>query len=248
MNAGRHFGILRSTNPQTKESAKNMRYILAFSLLLAGCWTFNESEYPETAVSAAPAGTNVAVAVTGFSASLTEYATVHEYHTVYVPAYGGRRWARGGYFETVPTVAYVPQHRATDAFQRRARDEFEKAGFMVGAGTPDWTVDVEFAGPIVTDGDMAKQVAWLVCTVFFCDWQTATWTAKLRIRDNRTGRLAFHRDYSQRYETNVFGLVPLFSISACRDTSPERMQAWCLAALTDRAVADASAFLSGGGR
>ena len=222
--------------------------ILLLAFLLAGCWTFNETAYPETAVTAAPAGTNVAVAVTGFSATLTEYAAVHEYRTIYVPGYVGRRWARPGYFETVPAVAYVPQLRATDMFQRRARDEFEKAGYAVGAGTPDWTVDVEFAGPIVTDGEMAKQLAWMVCTVFFCDWQANTWTAKLRVRDNKTGRLAFHRDYSQRYETNVFGLIPLFGISACRDTTPERMQAWCLSALTDRAVADATAFISRGGR
>ena len=84
----------------------------------------------------------------------------------------------------------------------------------------------------------------MLCTLFFCDYSAASWTAKLRIRDNRTGRLAFHGDYVQRYETKVFGLIPLFGISSCDETSYSYMQGWCLSALTDRAVADSTAFLS----
>ena len=217
---------------------------LAF--LLAGCWTFNETPYPAVEISAAPVGTNVTIAVTGFAATLTDYAAVHEFHTVYVPGYVGRRYYRPGYFETVPTVAYIPQSRPTDMFLRRAKDEFEQAGFSVGASVPDLTVDVEFSGPIVTTGDSMKQLGWMLCTVFFCDYNTAVWTAKLRVRDNRTGRLVFHHDYAQRYETNVFGLIPLFGISACPDSSTSYIQSWCLGALTDQAVADASAYLAGG--
>lgn len=224
------------------------RAACALSLVVAmcsGCWTFNESPYPEVEISAAPAETNLTVAVTGFAATLTEYAAVHEFRTVYVPGYVGRHHYHPGYVETIPTVAYVPQAHATDTFLRRARDEFEKAGFSVGAGVPDWTVDVEFTGPIVTNDDTMKQLAWMVCTVFFCDYEASAWTAKLRVRDNRTGKLVFHHDYAQRYETNVFGLLPLFGISACRNTSSAFMQTWCLSALTDRAVADAAAYLAG---
>ena len=217
--------------------------LLAF--LGAGCWTFNETPYPEVETAEAPAGTNVTVAVTGFASTLTDYAMVHEFHTVYVPGYVGRRHYRPGYWETVPTVSYVPQARQTDMFQRRAKDEFEKAGFSVGATVPDWTVDVEFSGPVVTNGDTMKQLGWMLCTAFFCDYNAATWTAKLRVRDNRTGRLAFHRDYAQRYETNSFGLIPLFGISSCPNTSQSYIQGWCLGALTDQAVADATAFLAG---
>ena len=217
----------------------------AAAMALAGCWTFNETPFPVAEISQAPAGTNVTVAVTGFAATLTDYAAVHEFHTVYVPGYVGRHHYRPGYYETVPTVAYIPQTHATDMFQRRAKDEFEKAGFSVGAAVPDWTVDVEFAGPIVTTGDSVKQFGWMLFTAFFCDYSTATWTARLRVRDNRTGRLVFHRDYAQRYETNAFGLIPLFGISACPDTSMAYIQSWCLGALTDQAVADASAHLAG---
>ena len=76
-------------------------------------------------------------------------------------------------------------------------------------GFPDWTVDVTFAGPVVTSGDSACEAAWMLCTLFFCDYSASSWTAKLRVRDNHTGRLAFHCDYVQRYETKVFGLIPV---------------------------------------
>ena len=42
----------------------------------------------------------------------------------------------------------------------------------------------------------------------------------------------------------LFGLIPIFSISACDATRSATMQSWCLAALTDRVVADVAAFLN----
>ena len=210
-------------------------------LLSSGCWTFNETAYPSVTVAAAPAGTNVTLGVNGFAAMLTEYAVYQEFRTVYVPGHCGRRYVCPGSFETVPAVAYVPQTRQTDAYLRRAKDAFERAGFSVGATTPDWTVDVAFAGPVGTDADTFRQLAWEVGTLFLCDYAAASWTAQLRVRDNRTGRLVYHNDYVQRYETNVVGLIPLFSISAASETSFAFMQNWCLSALTDRIVADVAA-------
>ena len=96
----------------------------------------------------------------------------------------------------------------------------------------------------LVNGDAALEAAWMVFSAFFLDYTAVSWTAQLRVRDNRTGRLVFHNDYEQRYETKVFGLIPLFSITSCDETTQSYMQGWCLSALTDRAVADASAFLS----
>jgi hypothetical protein len=215
------------------------------SLALAGCWTFNETAYPEVAVTqAAGASTNITLTVAGFEAVLTEYEAVHGYSTVYVPGYHSRRYYRPGYYETVSTVALVPQRRSTDMFLKRAQDEFEKAGFVLGTGITDATVDVRFEGPYADAADDWKRIGWEFLTVFFCDYGSASWTAKLRIRDSKTGRLLFHHDYVQKFETHVFGLIPLFSISSSDATTSANMQTWCLAALTDRAVADATAFLS----
>lgn len=219
-----------------------MKRILPLACLaLCGCWTFNETPFPTVAVTEAPANTNIMVAVTGFAAALSETAWISGYRTVYVP--GGR--CHPGYCETIPSQVSYTQMRGTDIFLRRALDAFETAGYSIGASVPDWTVDVEFSGPYVTNGETAKTVAWQVLTLFLCDYSAVEWTARLKVRDNRTGRLAFHREYRQRYETNVFGLIPLFGISACGETSYNHMTSWCLSALTDQAVADAAAYLGG---
>lgn len=222
-----------------------MKRILMFAAsaaMLSGCWTFGTSEYP--AVRIASVSTNVTVAVCGFTAVETWYRDVVSVDTVYVPGAYGRRYYHPGYVATVPSHMYIPESQATDRFRMRAVDAFEKAGYTVGAQTPDWTVDVTFAGPIAASGDGVREAAWMICTLFFCDYSAVSWTARLRVRDNRTGRLVFHNDYEQRYETKVFGLVPLLGISACSETTQSYMQSWCLSALTDRAVADATAFLS----
>ena len=174
----------------------------------------------------------------------TWYQDVVTYDTVFVPGCYGRYRCRPGYVATVPSSHLVAQSLPTDRFLLRARDALERAGYSVGATTPDLTVDVVFGGPVVDSGDQAAGFAWMLCSLFFCDYEAVAWTAQLRIRDNRTGRLVFHNDYMQRYETKVFGLVPLFGIGSCKETSPGYMQSWCLSALTDRAVADATAFLS----
>ena len=218
---------------------------VAAALALAGCWTFDETAYPDVAVTqAVGASTNVTLSVVGFDAVLTEYEAIHGYSTVYVPGYYGRRYYEPSHFGAVPTVAFVPQQRSTDMFLRRASDEFEKAGFVLGAGSSDRIVEVRFDGPFASSADEWKRIGWELFTVFFCDYGSARWTASLRIRDSKTGRLLFHHDYVQKYETHVFGLIPLFSISSSDATSSASMQTWCLAALTDRAVADATAFLS----
>lgn len=219
--------------------------LIPLLLLSAGCWTFNETPYPQVQVAAAPEGADIRLGVNGFLASQTGYVAYQEFRTVYVPGFCGRRHYHPGYFETVPTVAYVPQVRQTDAYLRRAKDALERAGFSVGAATPDWTVDVAFAGPVVAGADTRRQVGWELGTLFFCDYAAASWTAQLRVRDNRTGKLVYRNDYVQRYETNVFGLVPLFSIASASETSLPYMQSWCLGALTDRIVADVAAHFSG---
>lgn len=227
----------------------NIKYTIAIvvpaMLVLAGCWTFGETAYPDVAMTQADgASTNITLTVSGFDTVLTEYEAVHGYSTVYVPGYHCRRYYEPGHFEMIRTVSLVPQRRSTDMFLRRAQDEFEKAGFVLGAGITDRTVDVRFEGPFVEPADDWTRIGWEFLTVFFCDYGSARWTAKLRIRDSKTGKLLFHHDYIQKFETHVFGLIPLFSISSSDATSAATMQTWCLAALTDRAVADATAFLS----
>ena len=220
-------------------------FLIAAGMMLSGCWTFNESQYPTVEYSAPrSSATNLTLAVTGYECVFSGYESVQGFSTVYMPGYYGRRYYVPGRYETVSTVTYVPTRRASDMFLVRSRELFEQAGYSLGAMVPTYSVEVRFEGPYSTMADFNKSLGWMLCTVFFCDYSSSTWTAKLKIRDNSTGKLLFHRTYEQRYEANVFSLIPLFGPQSCHETTLEQMQIWCLSALTERTVADATAFLS----
>ena len=219
---------------------------VVFAAAMSGCCAFNATDYPQVAV-VAPKGdaAKLSVAVTGFEAVVTEYESAYGYSTVYVPGYIGRRHYHPGYYENVTTHTLIPRTRATDVFLRRAQELLEDAGFALASSsaTPDRTVEVHFNGPAVASGDVWLQWGLRLVSLFTFDFEAATWTAKLRIRDNRTGKIIFRNEYVQSYQTNSFGLIPIFGIAACPETSSDFIQSWCLGALTDRAVADAAAFL-----
>lgn len=213
------------------------------SVILAGCFTVRETEFPATAM-CAPVTNAVGrtVAVRGFEAQLTEYMTVYGYDTVYVPGHYGRRHYHPGHYETMRTQTSVPRVYATDIFLNQARDRFEESGFVIEAPTPDYVVEVKFSGP--QEGEIGYRALWLVLSAFTVDSAEQTWGAKLKIHDNRTGRLLFSRDYAETYRATGFSPIPLFGIACYERTDDNYMQCWCLRALTDRVTADASAFLS----
>jgi hypothetical protein len=79
--------------------------------------------------------------------------------------------------------------------------------------------------------------------VFTAGYGTQTWSAKLKIYDIASGKLVYHKDYSQKYEAIVWGPLPLFSPAGSSTISYGSMQSWCLSALTDTAVSDAMKYL-----
>ena len=87
---------------------------------------------------------------------------------------------------------------------------------------------------------------WMLCSVLSAEYSVQTWTAKLRIYDNKTGRVAFTRDYSQKYDNVVWSPLFFVGLAGYTRNTYNFMQSWCLTALTDRAVADATAFLTSG--
>jgi hypothetical protein len=105
-------------------------------------------------------------------------------------------------------------------------------------------VDVTFNGPFVTDSEKGVKALWLLLSIFSADYSVETWTAKIKIYDIKTGKMVFHRDYSQRYEVAVWGPLPILSPAGSSKNTANAMQSWCLTALTDRVMADATAFLS----
>ena len=214
-------------------------------LAFAGCFTIFESEYP--AVEMASAGNaDVKVQLSGFEAAVTTYEVLYGYETSYRyhHYYGHRR--HYGYWgpSTVMTETYVPQTRATSAYIDRATEILELNGFNPKTDKPEYRIEVKFGGPFVSDGERAAEAAWTIFSLLTADYGVHTWTAKLKIYDIATGKLLMHYDYSERYSALVWGPIPLFSPAGSDKTSTNSMQNWCLTALTDRAMADATAFLS----
>lgn len=216
--------------------------------LLSGCFTVHHSEYPAVQMSSLPEGKQMTVQLTGFEATLTTYIPVYGYETVYrrTPTYYHHGRYYPGYYtpETYSTTTYVPQTQATTAFVERAQEALEGSGFIVNATGATYRVEVKFSGPVVTDGDRTAEALWILLSGFSADYGAQTWTAKLKIYDAATGALVMHSDYTQKYSAAVWGPLPILSPAGSDQTEYNTMQCWSLTALTDRAMADATAFLA----
>ena len=220
----------------------------ACALALCGCFTWHETEPVQVQMSQVPKEREIKVALSGFAATITEYIPVYGSQTYYVhggPAWGrhGRPYWYGGHYETATTETLIPKVEKTEVVLRLAQNHLEDSGFLLRATPADYNVDVTFEGPFITDDERTLEWVWMLCSVLSAEYSVQTWTAKLRIYDNKTGRVVFTRDYAQKYDNVVWS--PLFFVGLAGYTSNtyNYMQSWCLTALTDRAVADATAFL-----
>ena len=222
---------------------------IASALLLAGCFTISQTEMPVSQMTRAPEGRDIKVSLSGFAAILTEYIPVYGYETVYVD----RGWHRGprrrggwygGHYETATTETLIPQTRANEAYRMRAQAALEENGFLLRSSPADYTVDVTFEGPFVSSSETAAEFAWMFCSLLTTEYSVQNWTAKLKIYDSKTGRVLFHEDYSQKYEDLVFSPLFFVGLSGYTENTFTYMQNWCLTALTDRAMASATAFLA----
>ena len=216
--------------------------LLAALAACAGCFTLYETEYPMVQMSAA-GDREVSVQIAGFEATVTTYIPVYGYTTYY---HYGPGYRRGGYWgpSTVATETYMPQTQATSVFRDRATETLETSGFNLKSEKPDYRVEVKFSGPIITDEDRVIAAGWTLLSVLSADYGVQAWTAKLKIYDVATGKLVMHHDYVERYQAVIWGPIPIFSPSGSDKTSSNAIQSWCLTALTDRAMSDATAFLA----
>ena len=219
---------------------------LSMAVLFAGCFTLHQSEYPQVQMSRVPAGKTITVRVSGFDATLTEYIPIYGYETSFVG--GGRHGRRGyrhGYMTTVMTETHVPQVRATVAYLQKAQNLMEENGFLLRAEKPDYSVEVAFGGPFVNSGEITAEFMWMLCSVFSAEYSVQNWTAKLKIYDNRTGRLVFSRDYTQKYDYAAWSPLFFIGLAGTDEGTYNYMQNWCLTALTERTIADTTAYLAG---
>jgi hypothetical protein len=226
---------------------ENMGRIVAGIALCALCGCFTVAETPRPASGVARVGKDVSLAVRGFEATVSELVPVYGYETYYVPPRCGRRSFRPGYYETVPSTTYVAERRPTSYYLDLATDRMEEAGLVVAAELPDYVMDVRFSGPL---RDAERNVSWRIVqwllTAFLIDRDAVTYAARVKIHDNRTGRLVFSRELTQTYDVSMVSLVPLFGPLFYERTGAAYMESWCLRGLTERAAAEAGRFFAEG--
>ena len=215
-------------------------------LLLSGCWTVRETDHAVPPIGSLPSGREPKVQVSGFEATVMTYDTAYTYGTGNVGGwYDYRGCYRGGFdMGMYSSTTYIPRVEETKAYLDRATDLLEHAGCIVKAKDPQYGIEVRFDGPFSEPGDTWAEAGWLVCTILTADFQAQNWAAKLRIHDLGTGKLLHEKDIVERDEAVVWGPIPLISPSTSPRTSSGTMKEKCLSALTDKAVAEAIAFLS----
>ena len=219
--------------------------LLAAAAALAGCFTLKETPYPEVVTTSLPEGKEFSVQLRGFRATVVDYVPIYGYETVWVDGHPrGRYGWMPGHYRTYSSSTYVPQVSESDVFAQRAKTIAEAAGFTTMAQQPDYIVETTFGGPFVTDSERGVEALWILLSIFSADYSVQTWTANLKIYDNKTGKLVFHHDYSQRYEVTIWGPIPILSPAGSSKNTFNSMQSWCLTALTDRVMSDAVAFIA----
>ena len=224
-------------------------FACACALALSGCFTWHETAPVQVQMSQAPKDRETKLALSGFAATITEYVPVYGYQSYYVdggPVWGrhGRRGWYPGHYETARTETLIPKIEKTEVFLRRAQNILEDNGFLLRAVPADYNVDVTFEGPFVSDYELSVEYAWMFCSVLSAEYSVQNWTAKLRIYDNKTGRVVFAREYAQKYDNVAWSPLFFIGLAGYTRNTYNYMQSWCLTALTDRTMADATAFLS----
>ena len=232
---------------------KNSAMMLAAAMAataLAGCFTVYETECPEVVISKVEGDKKVAVE--GFLTTVVTYASVYTTETGFVdrgPYYRYGRHHRRYYapspmFTTTTTETLIPQVSTTDAYMKRAQSRLEEAGCILRASPAKYVVSGEFAGPFNPQGANWRRAAIDLGTALFAMYDTASYTLSVKVYDQDTGKPIFAQNYEQTYSATGFSPLWILGMMAYDNITSGFQHSWCLSVLTDRAMADVSAFLS----
>ena len=192
----------------------------------------------------APTGRDVFIKLNGFEATLTEYIPIYGYETSFVG--GGRHGRRNRPMgrDVRTTEMRIPRIHITKAYLEKASNILEENGYILRKDPAEYTVDVAFGGPFVSSGETFAEFMWMLSSVFSAEYAVQNWSAKLKVYDNKTGRLIFTKDYKQKYDAAVWSPLFFIGLSGSEETTFNFIQNWALASLTEQTMADATAFLS----
>jgi len=211
----------------------------AVSLLLAGCWTISETEYPSASVTQ---GKGIHVKLTNYRTGVYDYVTVEGHESMStnetdVLLVGQDR-------ATQTDISWMMQYSAAGRLVSRSVAELKRKGYVIDIKKPQYILEVSFKGPSFPDYDVLRQLCYAVCTLFTAENMVVIWTSKLKVRDGATNEVLYEKDFEQKYDVTVWGPIPVASPACCSKISYDGANSWALTALTDQVVAEATAFIA----
>jgi len=210
------------------------------SLLLSGCWTVSETEFPSVAV---PEGKGTRVKLSNFRTGVYDYCTVEGHESMSTNETDTLLIGQDRVTQT--DISWMMQYSAAGRLVSRSVAELKRKGYVIDIRKPQYVIEVKFKGPSMPDYDVLRQLGYAVCTLFTAENMVVIWTSELKVRDGATDAVLFEKNYEQTYDVTVWGPIPVASPACCEKISYDGANSWALTALNDQALADATAFIAG---
>ena len=225
-------------------NAKSLLFVLSGAAALSGCWTISETEYPTVSVAPTPAGKSITVKLANFRTGVYDYKMVEGHETMegQANAEDVKKDFQQAYVDS--SMSWMLQSSASGALVSRTMTELRRQGYVIDPKNAKYLIEVAFSGPVLPEYDVLRQWGYYLCTLFTAENTKVTWSAELHVRNAATDESLFNKSYTQEYEIMTWGPLPLFSPCFSLKTSVTHANCWALTALTDSAIADASAFIA----
>ena len=217
--------------------------VTSISLLITGCWTVSEPEFPDVEVTRLPAGKTASVSLSGFEVELQKYVPV-EGHEQMKTNSGDRVDGPCVKASGATNVFYATRNTVSSKLMDRVSIGLERKGFEIKTMKPQYVIDMKYEGPFDRDYDAAKWMGLSLCTIFTADKNAETWTGRMRVFDYAAKKQLFVKHYTNECAVSVWGPIPIASPACHPRITCTACSSWALTAMTDEAIADASKFIS----
>ena len=209
------------------------------ALLITGCWTVSETEYPDVEVAKLPTGRATSVSFSGFEVDLQKYVPVEGHEQMKTNA-DDRVDGPCVKENSATNQFYMTRNTVSRKLMDRASVGMERKGFDIKTHNPQYVVDMKYEGPFDRDYDALKWLGLSICTLFTADKNVQTWTGRVRVFDHASKKQVFEKSYTNEYSVAVWGPIPVASPACHPQITCTACSSAALTAMTDEAIADAS--------
>ena len=215
------------------------------SLVVSGCWTVSETAFPQVEVAQAPAGKPITVRLSNYRTGVYDYVPVEGHEAMSnACAQAGVEEAKrqqASYVDT--TMGWGLQNSASGRLVSRSIAELERKGYKIDRENADYIIELKFENE--PDDHALRQVGYMLCTLCTAEKNEVDWKAHLAVYDSDYEKVLFSKDYVQNYQVTIWGPIPVASPACSKKITVRAGNSWALTALSDQALADATAFIAG---